>query len=55
MGLEGLDGALGSIVAMEIGRDKLLLHFLHVFNCGFEGGIDLIVKDLEINVMAMVG
>jgi hypothetical protein len=46
---------LGSIAAMDVGRDKLVLHFPHVFDGGLEFGADFIVKDLEINVLATVG
>jgi hypothetical protein len=43
VGLEGLDGALSGIAAMDVGRDKLVLHFPIVFNIGLEFGADLIV------------
>jgi hypothetical protein len=55
VGLEGLDGALNNIAAMDVWRDKLVLHFPHVFNGGLEFGADFAVKDLEINIVAMVG
>ncbi len=55
VGLEGLDGMLSGTAAMHIGRDKMVLHFLHVFNGGIEFGTDFVVKDLEISVVAMAG
>ncbi len=53
MGLEGLNGTFSGIAAMDIGRDKLVLRFPCVFNGGFEVGADFIVKDLEVNSVAM--
>ncbi len=55
MGLEGLDGTLGGIVAMDVWRDKLVLHFPRVFNGGLKFGTDCVVMDLEINVVATDG
>ncbi len=46
---------LGGNVAMDVGRDKLVLCFPHVFNGGLEVGADLVVENLEFNVVAMVG
>ncbi len=44
MGLEGLDGALGGIAAMDVWRDELVLHFPHVFKSRFEFGAEFVVK-----------
>ncbi len=55
MGLEGLDGLLCSIVTIYIWRDELVSNFPLVHNGGLELGTDFIVKDLEINVVPMVG
>jgi hypothetical protein len=55
VGLEDLDGVLGGFAAMDVGKDKLVLHFPHVFNGGLEFGADFAVEDLEINVVTMVG
>ncbi len=55
MELEGLDGSLSSIAAINIGRDKLVLCLPCVFNGGFEFGADLIIKDLEVDSVAMIG
>ncbi len=42
--VEGLDGALGSIAAKDVGRDKLVLCFPHVFNGRLEVSTDLVVE-----------
>jgi hypothetical protein len=55
VGLEGLNGALGGIVTMNIWRDKLVTNFPLVHNVGLEFGADFVVGDLEINVVATVG
>jgi hypothetical protein len=55
VGLEGLNGSLGSIATMYVRRDKLVLHLPLVHNGGLKFGADFIVKDLEINVVPMVG
>ncbi len=55
MGLEGLNGLLGSIVTMYIWRDELIPNLPLVHNGGLEFGADFIVKDLEINVVPTVG
>jgi hypothetical protein len=46
VGLEGLNGALGGIVMMDVWRDKLVTYFLRVFNGGLEVGADFVVEDL---------
>ncbi len=55
MGLEGLNGLLGSIVTMYVRRDKLVLDLPLVHNGGLEFGADFIVEDLEINIVPTVG
>ncbi len=50
-----MDVALGGIAAMDVGRDKLVLHFPCVFHGGLEFGTDFVVKHLEINIVATVG
>jgi hypothetical protein len=55
VGLEGLDGVLSGVAAMNVRRDELVLHFPCVFNGGLEFGTDFVDKDLEIDVVAMVG
>jgi hypothetical protein len=55
VGLEGLNGLLGSIVMMYIRRDELVPNLPLVYNGGLEFGADFIVKDLEINVVPTVG
>jgi hypothetical protein len=55
MGLEGLNGLLGSIAMMYVRRDKLVPNLPLVHNSGLEFGADFIVKDLEINVVPTVG
>jgi hypothetical protein len=55
VGLEGLNGLLGSIATMYVGRDKLVSNLPLVHYGGLEFGADFIVKDLEISVMPMVG
>ncbi len=46
---------LGSIATMYVQRDKLVPNLSLVYNGGLEFGADFIVKDLEINVVPMVG
>jgi hypothetical protein len=55
VGLEGLNGLLGSIATMYVQRDKLVLNLPLVHNGGLEFSADFIVKDLEIGVVPMVG
>jgi hypothetical protein len=55
MGLEGLNGLLGSIATMYIGRDELVSNLPLVHYDGLEFGTDFIVKDLEIDVVPTVG
>ncbi len=46
---------LDGIAMMDIWRDELIRYLPHVLNGGLEFGTDFVVKDLEINVVAMVG
>ncbi len=55
MGLEGLNGLLGSVAAMYVRRDELVPNLPFVHNGGLEFGTDFIVEDLEINVVPTVG
>jgi hypothetical protein len=55
VGLESLNGSLGSIATTYNGRDKLVLDLPLVHYGGLELCADFIVKDLEINVVPMVG
>ncbi len=55
MGLEGLDGLLYSIAMMYIERDELVPNLPLVHNGGLEFSADFNVKDLEINIVPMVG
>jgi hypothetical protein len=55
VGLEGLNGLLGSIVTMYVRRDELVPDLPLVHNGGLEFGADFIVKDLEINVVPTFG
>jgi hypothetical protein len=55
VGLEGLNGLLGSIAVMYIRRDKLVPNIPLVHNDGLEFGTDFIVKDLEIDIVPTVG
>ncbi len=55
MGLEGLNGFLGSIATMYVRRVELVLNLPLVHNGGLEFGADFIVKDLEINIVPTVG
>ncbi len=50
-----MNGLLGSIATMYVLRDKLVPNFPFVHNGGLEFGTGFIVKDLEINVVPMVG
>ncbi len=54
MGLEGLNGLLGSIATMYVRRYELVPDLPLVHYGGLEFGANFIVKDLEINVMPMV-
>jgi hypothetical protein len=55
VGLEDLNGLLGSIATMYNQRDELVPNLPLVHNSGLEFGADFIVKDLEIKVVPMVG
>ncbi len=55
VGLEGLNGLLGSIAMMYVRRDELVPDLPLVHYGGLEFGADFIVKDLEINVVPTVG
>ncbi len=44
-----MDGSFGSIAAVDIWRDKLILCVPFVFNVGFEICAGLVVKDLEVH------
>jgi hypothetical protein len=55
VGFEGLNGSFGSIAMMYVQRDELILDLPLVHYGGLEFGADFIVKDLEINVVPMVG
>ncbi len=55
MGLEGLNGLLGSVAMIYLRRDKLVPNLPLVHNGGPEFGADFIVEDLEINVVPTVG
>ncbi len=55
MGLEGLNGLLGSIATMYVRRDELVPNLPLVHNGGLEFSTDFIVEDLEINVVSTVG
>jgi hypothetical protein len=46
---------LGCIATMYVRRDKLVLNPPLVHNDGLEFGADFAVKDLEINIVPMVG
>ncbi len=50
-----MNGLLGSIAMMYIQRDKLVPNLLLVHNGGLEFSADFVVKDLEIDVVPMVG
>ena len=47
-----MDGSFGSIAAVDIWRDKLILCVPFVFNVGFEICAGLVVKDLEVHCEA---
>ncbi len=55
MGFEGLDGSFGSIAAVDIRRDKLVLCLPFVFDVGFEVFAGLVVEDLEVHCEATFG
>jgi hypothetical protein len=55
VGFEGLNGLLGGIATMYVWRDKLIPDLRLVHYGGLEFGADFIVKDLEINIVPMVG
>ncbi len=55
MGLEGLNGLLGSIARMYIWSNELVPNLPLVHNGGLEFGADFIVEDLEINIVPTVG
>ncbi len=50
-----MNGSLGSIATMYVRRDKLVPDLPLVHYGGLEFGADFIVKDLEIDVVPMVG
>ncbi len=50
-----MNGSLGSIATMYAWRDELVTNLPLVHNGGLEFGADFIVKDLEINIVPMVG
>jgi hypothetical protein len=55
VGLEDLNGSLGSNSRMYIRRDELVPNLPLVHNGGLEFGTDFIVKDLEIDIVPTVG
>ncbi len=55
MGLEGLNGLLGSVAKMYVWRDELVPNLPLVHNGGLVFAADFIVKDLEINVVPTIG
>ncbi len=55
MGLEGLNGLLGSIVMMYVWRDELVPNLPLVHDGGLEFGADFVFKDLEIDIVPTVG
>ncbi len=55
MRLEDLNGSTSSIATMYIRRDELVPNLLLLHNGGLEFVPDFIVKDLEINVVPLVG
>ncbi len=50
-----MDGSFSSVAAMDVGRDQVIFCFPCVFDGGFEFRADFIVKDLEVNCVALVG
>ncbi len=50
-----MDGTFGSIAAVDIRRDKLVLCFPFVFDVGFEVFAGLVVEDLEVHCEAVFG
>ncbi len=50
-----MNGLLSSIATMYVGRDELVSILPLDHNGGLEFGADFIVKDLQINVVPMVG
>ncbi len=50
-----MNGSFGSIATMYVQRDKLIPDLPLVHYGGLEFGADFIVKDLEINIVPMVG
>ncbi len=52
MGFEGLDGSFGSIAAVDIRKDELVLCLPFVFDVGFEVFAGLVVEDLEVHCEA---
>ncbi len=50
-----MDGLCGSVVAVDIRMDELVLCLPFVFDVGFEVCAGLVVKDLEVHCEAMFG
>ncbi len=50
-----MDGSFGSVVAVDIRRDKLVLCIPFVFDVGFEVFAGLVVEDLEVHCEATFG
>ncbi len=50
-----MDGSFGSIAAVDIGRDELVLCLPFVFDVGFEVFAGLVVEDLEVHCEAAFG
>ncbi len=50
-----MDGSFGSVVAVDIRKDKLVLCLPFVFDVGFEVCAGLVVKDLEVHCEATFG
>ncbi len=55
MGFDVLDGSFGSVVAVDIRRDELVLCLPFVFNVGFKVCAGLVVEDLEVHCEATFG
>ncbi len=50
-----MDGSLGSIAAVDIRRDELVLCIPFVFDVGFEVFAGIAVEDLEVHCEAAFG
>ncbi len=48
-----MDGSFGSVAAVDIGRDELVLCLPFVFGVCFEVCAGLVVEDLEVHCEAM--